>query len=255
MSNAKAFKFKHNNLEDLAQKLEKLQETKNEQQEIYVVTESVFSMDGDSPQLAEMIQFCNDKNIYLIVDEAHAIGVFGANGQGLLQELHLETEVFARIYTFGKGLGCHGAVILGSETLKTYLINFARSFIYTTGLSPHAVATIKIAYQELAKTTAVAQLRKNIEIFQKETTEINFTNGNAAIHCCIIAGNETVKKVAKQLQTEGFDVKPILSPTVPKGKERLRFCLHAYNTEAEIKEVISALKNLTHELWKTNFTQ
>ncbi|QHI37901.1 8-amino-7-oxononanoate synthase [Kordia antarctica] len=245
MSNAKAYKFKHNNLEDLQKKLKKIQQTKSNQREIYVVTESVFSMDGDSPNLAELIQLCNNNNLYLIVDEAHAIGVFGPSGEGLLQELNLETEVFARIYTFGKALGCHGAVILGSETLKTYLINFARSFIYTTGLSPHAIATIKIAYEELAETKAIHTLRKNIKIFHQETKTLDFIFGNAAIHCCIISGNNNVKNVAKQLQTKGFEVKPILSPTVPKGKERLRFCLHSYNTETEIKEVISTLKKVS----------
>jgi 8-amino-7-oxononanoate synthase len=246
MSNATSYKFKHNNLEDLVKKVEKIKQSTNDQQEMYVVTESVFSMDGDSPDLVKLIQFCNNHDIYLIVDEAHAIGVFGENGKGLLQELKLETNVFARIYTFGKGLGCHGAVILGSEALKSYLINFARSFIYTTGLSPHAVATIKIAYEELVETKAIDRLKRNIKIFHQETKGLNFIAGNAGIHCCIIPGNSTVKNAAKQLQIKGFEVKPILSPTVPKGKERLRFCLHAYNTEAEIKEVISTLKSVTY---------
>lgn len=246
MSNATSYKFKHNNLEDLVKKVEKIKQSTNDQQEMYVVTESVFSMDGDSPDLVKLIQFCNNHDIYLIVDEAHAIGVFGENGKGLLQELKLETNVFARIYTFGKGLGCHGAVILGSEALKSYLINFARSFIYTTGLSPHAVATIKIAYEELVETKAIYRLKRNIKIFHQETKGLHFIAGNAGIHCCIIPGNSTVKNAAKQLQIKGFEVKPILSPTVPKGKERLRFCLHAYNTEAEIKEVISTLKSVTY---------
>ncbi|EDP98524.1 pyridoxal phosphate-dependent aminotransferase family protein [Kordia algicida OT-1] len=240
MSYAKSYKFKHNNIGDLHEKLEKLS---SENQEIYIVTESVFSMDGDSPDLEKLIQLCDHYNAYLIVDEAHALGVFGENGQGLLQQLNLETKVFARIYTFGKALGCHGAVILGSQMLKTYLVNFARSFIYTTGLSPHAVATIKIAYDELKETQAISNLRKNITFFQKETKNLNFIHGNAAIHCCILSGNEHVKAVAKKIQTKGFDVKPIVSPTVPKGKERLRFCLHAYNTETEILNVINTLKN------------
>jgi 8-amino-7-oxononanoate synthase len=245
MSNAKAYKFKHNNLGDLTEKVDKIKQSGNNSQEIYVVTESVFSMDGDSPNLPALIQFCNDANIYLIVDEAHAIGVFGDNGAGLLQELGLENKVFTRIYTFGKALGCHGAVILGSEDLRTYLINFARSFIYTTGLSPHAIATIKIAYQELVETKALHHLKTNIKTFREETKTLNFIHGNAAIHCCIISGNSTVKNIAKQLQSKGFEVKPIVSPTVPKGKERLRFCLHAYNTTEEIIAVTNALKSLT----------
>lgn len=240
MSNAKSYKFKHNNIDDLDKKLRQLS---SENHEIYIVTESVFSMDGDSPDLEKLIQLCDNYNAYLIVDEAHALGVFGENGQGLLQELGLETKVFARIYTFGKALGCHGAVILGSQLLKTYLVNFARSLIYTTGLSPHAVATIKIAYDELKETQAISNLRKNITIFQEATKNLHFIRGNAAIHCCILPGNEHVKAAAKKIQTKGFQVKPIVSPTVPKGKERLRFCLHAYNTKTEILDVIDALKN------------
>lgn len=238
MSHAKAFKFKHNDLDDLAKKVAKIKSLTNIQQEIYIVTESVFSMDGDSPNLANLIQFSKDENIYLIVDEAHAIGVFGENGQGVLQELGLENEVFARIYTFGKALGCHGAVILGSEALRIYLINFARSFIYTTGLSPHAIATIKIAYGELFETTAIQKLKENIAYFNQKAKKVPFIKSESAIHCCIISGNTAVKKAAKQLQEKGFDVKPILSPTVPEGKERLRICLHAYNSQEEINEIL-----------------
>lgn len=253
MSNAKSYKFKHNELSDLQAKIQKIKQSNTTDQEIYVVTESVFSMDGDSPDLKTLIEFCKEQNIYLIVDEAHALGVFGEDGKGLLQELNLENEVFARIYTFGKALGCHGAVILGSETLKNYLVNFARSLIYTTGLSPHAVATIKIAYDELSQTTSIKRLHKNIQSFQEATKNLNFIPGNAAIHCCIFSGNQNVKNAAKKLQEKGFEVKPIVSPTVPKGKERLRFCLHSYNTETEIKIAINTLKKIV--LCKTISTQ
>ncbi|MBC8755614.1 8-amino-7-oxononanoate synthase [Kordia sp. YSTF-M3] len=238
MSNAKAYKFNHNNLDDLAKKVNKIKQSGSNSQEIYVVTESVFSMDGDSPNLPALIQFCNDANVYLIVDEAHAIGVFGDKGAGLLQELNLENEVFARIYTFGKALGCHGAVILGSEDLRTYLINFARSFIYTTGLSPHAIATIKMAYGELLETDAIQSLKENIAYFNQKAKKTPFIKSESAIHCSIISGNTEVKKAAKLLQEKGFDVKPILSPTVPEGKERLRICLHAYNSQEEINEIL-----------------
>lgn len=242
MSHAKSYKFKHNDLIDLEKKIEKAQQTLTENDVIYVVTESVFSMDGDSPDLHAIVKLCHNKQVYLVIDEAHAIGVFGKKGQGLLQELALEKKVFARIYTFGKALGCHGAVIIGSKELKNYLVNFSRSFIYTTALSPHAVATIKIAYDELIQTKAIAKLHQNIQAFQQATKELKFIEGNAAIHCCVIAGNQKVKHIAKTLQSKGFDVKAILSPTVPKGAERLRFCLHAYNTKDEIQNVVNLLK-------------
>ena len=193
MSTAKSYKFKHNDIEDLTKKIKTIStQFDAANHEIYIVTESVFSMDGDSPNLVELIRFCKQHQYHLIVDEAHALGVFGEHGEGLLQELGLEKDVFARIYTFGKALGCHGAAILGSNELKTYLINFARSFIYTTGLSPHAVATIKIAYQELAKTNAIIRLQENISTFKKGVESLSFIPSNSAIHCYVIAGNENV---------------------------------------------------------------
>ena len=243
MSHTKAYKFKHNNLEDIKRHLERSREVSQEAN-IYIVTESVFSMDGDTPDLIKLSKLCKKNNTFLVVDEAHALGVFGENGQGLVQYLNLEDHVFARIITFGKAMGCHGAAILGHKSLIEYLTNFARSFIYTTGLSPHAVANIKMAYEHL-NATVVEKLHQNINYFKNELQRLQlkdlFIESHSAIHCCIISGNEQVKQIAKSLQKQGFDVKPILSPTVPKGEERLRFCLHSYNSEKEITEVLKGL--------------
>ncbi|MCK8524234.1 pyridoxal phosphate-dependent aminotransferase family protein [Aquimarina sp. D1M17] len=247
MSNAKSYKFKHNDLEDLRNKVELCYEKEGntDTSEIYVVTESVFSMDGDIPDLKGFVDFCKKINCHLVVDEAHASGVFGNCGVGLLQELGLENEVFARINTFGKALGCHGAIILGSKELKQFLVNYARSFIYTTGLPPHSLATIQVAYQELKKTKEIEKLHSNIQYFRDKIRDTNlismFIDSKSAIHCCIISGNEKVKAIAHQIQDQGFDVKPILSPTVPSGQERLRFCLHSFNSEEEIDEVLDLL--------------
>lgn len=238
LSNAKSFKFKHNDLIHLDEMLKRVQHNDSD---IYVVTESVFSMDGDSPDLVTMSQIVNTHvNVHLIVDEAHALGVFNF---GLIQKLQLENNIFARIITFGKGLGCHGAAILGSEQLQQYLVNFARSFIYTTGLSPHALATIKIAYEELAFSNSLEKLQENIQHFISESNrlQLSFIESSSAIHCCVISGNERVKNIALQLQKSGFEVKPILSPTVPLNQERLRFCLHAYNSKEEITDVLEKL--------------
>ena len=241
LSNAKAYKFQHNDLEDLERLLIRYPDTT-----IYIVTESVFSMDGDTPNLEELVQLAEKYNSYVVVDEAHALGVFGEKGEGLVQSLQLHDIVFARIMTFGKGLGCHGATILGSEDLKSYLVNFARSFIYTTGLSPHSVATIVTAYKHLEKATDnQQQLKNNIAHFNQEKNRLSlkplFVRSKSAIQSAIIPGNERVKSIAQQLQGKGFDVKPILSPTVPEGQERLRFCLHSFNSEKDISEVLQLL--------------
>ncbi|TDE45598.1 8-amino-7-oxononanoate synthase [Flavobacterium rhamnosiphilum] len=259
LSHAKAYKFDHNDFEDLEKLILRF---RNEHvfpsavegrgtllSEIYIVTESVFSMDGDCPNLEELVQLSDKHNCYLVVDEAHALGVFGSAGEGFVQMLGLQDQVFARIITFGKGLGCHGAAILGSPELRSYLVNFARSFIYTTGLSPHSVATILVAYNYLDKEKKnIETLRENIIHFNQEKNLLGlkqiFVRSKSAIQSAIIPGNEKVKAIANQLQEKGFDVKAILSPTVPEGQERLRFCLHSYNSKEQISEVLGLLSKL-----------
>jgi 8-amino-7-oxononanoate synthase len=252
LSNAKSYKFKHNDFEDLERKISNFSDNSNNKTAvIYIVTESVFSMDGDCPNLEELAALSEKHNCYLVVDEAHALGVFGGKGEGLIQYLNLQNKIFARIMTFGKGLGCHGAVVLGSEELKSYLVNFARSFIYTTGLSPHSVATILMGYHHLEKDkNALDALRDNIIFFNQVKKMLYlsplFIRSKSAIQSVIIPGNEKVKSIAGSLQQNGFDVKAILSPTVPAGQERLRFCLHSYNTKEEVTKVLTLLSNFVY---------
>ena len=253
MSNAKSYKFNHNDFEDLERLIIKFQASIPELRDqisnnIYIVTETVFSMDGDSSNLEELVALSEKYNCYLIVDEAHTLGVFGEKGEGLMQYLNLHNRIFARIMTFGKGLGCHGAAILGSSDLKEYLVNFARSFIYTTGLSPHAVATILVAYQQLqVEKETIEKLRQNIILFNQQKNLLGlkpmFVRSKSAIQSAIVPGNENAKQLAQQLQDKGFDIKAILSPTVPEGQERLRFCIHSYNSEEEINQVLELLRN------------
>ena len=159
MSHAKSYKFQHNDYEDLERILQKLTLTYTQLPTIYIVTESVFSMDGDTPNMETLVSVSEKFKALLVVDEAHALGVFGDKGEGLVQSQQLQDKIFARIMTFGKGLGCHGAAILGSADLREFLVNFARSFIYTTGLSPHAVATIFVAYQKLNQSVELRKLK------------------------------------------------------------------------------------------------
>lgn len=250
LSNAKAYKFKHNNLKDLQLCIERSRNGITKNAEVYIVTESVFSMDGDSPDLSAFTSFCIENSYNLIVDEAHAVGIFG-NGKGLCLEREIETAIFARIITFGKALGSHGAAILGSGQLKNYLVNFSRSFIYTTALPPHTIATNLAAYDFLKSEKGRSfkdSLLKNIVYFKQELSrqglQKSFIESNSAIQCMFVSGNIEAKTISENLRENGFDIKAILSPTVPKGKERLRFCLHAFNTKDEIKQVVSLLKEL-----------
>ncbi|WP_027076831.1 aminotransferase class I/II-fold pyridoxal phosphate-dependent enzyme [Maribacter antarcticus] len=247
IGNAKSYKFKHNDVEDLESRCKTEQDRSATQAVIYVVTESVFSMDGDTPDLKALAAFCTKKGYCLVVDEAHALGVMGPKGQGVVQQLGLQNEIFARIITFGKAMGCHGAAILGASALKEYLINFARSFVYTTGLTPHTVATIISAYGYLQNegTSEIRRLQENLVFFKEKYSalglEKHFIPSSSAIQSCILKGNARVLKISKTLLDKGFYVKAIRSPTVPEGKERLRFCLHSTKGKEEIGLVLELL--------------
>ena len=246
LSNAKSYKFNHNDFEDLEKMIKMFchNERSHNDFEIYLITESVFSMDGDCPNLDELVRVSEKYKCNLVIDEAHSLGVFGQFGQGLVQEYQIQNKIFARIMTFGKGLGCHGAAILGSQNLKDYLINFARSFIYTTGLTPHSVATILIAYQHLSKDKIqLEKLRENIVHFNQQKNLLSLKPLFVRSKSAIIPGNEKVKNIAKIIHEKGFNVKPILSPTVPEGQERLRICLHSYDSKDDIDKILEILLN------------
>lgn len=248
LGSAKAHRFAHNNLEDLRALWER-HGGGDADREVYVVTESVFSMDGDSPDLLALAGFCGEVGAHLVVDEAHATGIYGG-GRDLVAELGLESRVFARTITFGKALGSHGAALLGSRDLVAYLVNFARSLIYTTALPPHALAGILAAYRLLGEEgpLRVARLRERIGFFKREAGALGlselFIPSDSAIQSALLPGNERAARVAEELQGQGFEIRAILSPTVPEGRERLRFCLHLHNTDGEISRILAVLNQL-----------
>ncbi len=243
LSLAKHYSFRHNDPEHLESKIQRAQGN------VFVAVESVYSMDGDSEDLKGLATLTEKyKHVYLIVDEAHATGIFGDRGEGLIQEYGLQDRFFARVHTFGKALGCQGAIVLGSNMLRDYLINFSRPFIYTTALPLHNILAIKRAYQLLeGKDNNIRLLKKCIRYFNKKASVSGIPNvklNDSAIQVIIISGNENAKAAAKHLQSKGFDIRPVLSPTVPAGTERLRICIHSYNTEAEIDGLVDKLKSV-----------
>lgn len=239
LSRASSYPFKHNDLEHLETRL------KIASSITYVAVESIYSMDGDTAPLTEIAALCEKYNANLIVDEAHATGVTPNKGKGLVQLLNIETKVFARIHTFGKALGCHGAIVIGSNLLRDFLINFSRSFIYTTALPLKSLIAINEAYQLLEHSERLINtLNENIIYFKNcisENKQIPLIKSNSPIQCIIVNGNEEVKALSTLLLKNKFDVRPILSPTVPKGVERLRICVHAYNTTAEINNLVRCI--------------
>ncbi|MGC8749246.1 aminotransferase class I/II-fold pyridoxal phosphate-dependent enzyme [Hydrotalea sp.] len=239
LSFAKSFSFKHNDMQQLEDKL------KTAKGNVFIVTESVFSMDGDVCPLQDLIHLSQKYGAHLIIDEAHATGIIGNKGEGLTQHLQVQNSVFARIHTFGKALGCQGAVVVGSNRLKKYLINFSRPLIYTTALPPILVQGIMKSYQLFpTMESARSLLRQHIQQFQQAKIPFQKLNSQTPIQGVVIPGYEQVITVAQHLQKNGMAVRPILYPTVPKGAERLRIVLHAFNTKEEIQKLLQLLNNM-----------
>ena len=251
LSYANRSRFRHNDLNDLETKLRETRQ--NPTGQVFVAVESVYSMDGDLAPLTNLCDLCERYGAALLVDEAHATGVYGPNGEGLVVSLGLLDQVLARVHTFGKALGVHGAAVVGSAVVRDYLINFARPFIYTTALPPHSLLAIDCAHQHLQmQPEATTHLHKQIRYFcQEATAELpgtHWTDSQSPIQCLIIPGNDHARFVATEAQQAGFDVRAILSPTVPVGQERLRICIHAFNTTHEIDRLIALLqRTLAHE--------
>ena len=250
LSKAESFPFRHNDVSHLEERLNLFRDSKNVYANCFVIVESVYSMDGDFSPLKEISSLCNKYKANLIVDEAHATGIFSQNGEGKAVELNLQEEAFARVHTFGKALGCHGAIVLGSNDLRNYLINFARSFIYTTALPVDSILSIKCSYLYLNNNKDIIfKINNLINLYTYRVKELKlnrFLPSSSAIQSFVFDGNDQVKEIAARVQKDGFDVRPILSPTVPKGKERIRISLHAFNTEEQINGLLSSLKKNTN---------
>lgn len=238
MSNAQSFSFLHNDLTHLEQRL------KQAQGNVYVAVEALYSMDGDVAPLRALANLCQQYGAFLIVDEAHSGGVYGVNGEGLVSSLGLDESIFLKIITFGKAYGSHGALVLGANEIKTYLINFCRPFIYTTAMSPQTVSRIQSVVNQVKwMTDEREKLKDLIQFFQSTAKGLNLKviNSSSAIQAILISGNEAAKSVEKKCVDAGFALKAVLAPTVPKGQERIRICLHSFNTKAQILSLLQTI--------------
>ncbi len=246
LSNATSFSFAHNDLSDLENKLSKSNGEK------FIVVESVYSMDGDICPLKEIVELANKYKAQIILDEAHATGVIGERGEGLAQHFRLQDQLFARVHTFGKAIGFNGAVVLGSNTLRNYLINFCRPFIYTTAPNFLNVVAVMEAYNYMKGNAHLVQkLKEKCNYFKQKVgryKQIKLVSSDSAIFSVIIPGNEHVKLASAYIQNGGHDVRPILSPTVATGEERLRICIHVYNSELEIERLVKLLDQIIQSL-------
>lgn len=238
LGHAKKIRFKHNDLEDFADKLKK------SKGQTIVLVESVYSMDGDICPLKEVADLCHKYDALLIVDEAHAFGVYGEDGEGLVQSLGLHDQVFARIMTFGKAPGIHGAAVVGPRWLKDYQINFSRSMIFSTAPSNHHFASIAAMYSHISKCVPDRnELKENVEYFvqKRKKSKDQWLDSESQIQSLIVPGNKEVIDLAEKLKEAGINALPIRRPSVAEGKERIRFCLHSYNTKEEIDLLFKTL--------------
>ncbi len=219
LSKARKFYFRHNDLDHLERRM------KNNSR-CFVVVESIYSMSGQRAPLTEIAKLCERYAANLIVDEAHAIGVIGPQGKGLIAQDNLQECVFACISAFGKALGVHGAVVLGQKLLKKMLLNFARPLIYTTALPLPLLAAIACSYERFPSMESERSRIFNL------CTKFQFPSH---IHPILISGNSQAKLLSHFLAHQGLDVRPILSPTVPKGEERLRITMHSFNESHHVQ--------------------
>jgi len=243
LSFAHSHSFSHNDCDDLERRLQSVRSVKDGAR-VFVVTESVFSMDGDLAPLETILGLCRSYGAHGIIDEAHATGVIGRAGEGLVQALGLQNDCFARIHTFGKAVGCHGAIVLGSERLRQFLVNFCRPLIYSTALPPVNVRAIADAYRLFPKMQAERdRLQQLIGRFRQAAIGYQRLNSQTPIQVVIVPGNAAVGETAGRLQAAGLDIRPIRYPTVPRGGERLRIVLHAFNTMEEIDQLTGLLRD------------
>lgn len=230
LSAGKFFRYKHNDMESLERLL--IRERKNFNNAI-IVTESVFSMDGDIANLKKLVELKNKYNCLLMVDEAHAFGVFGEKGCGVCEELEILTEIDLLVGTFGKSIGSMGAFTVGNKVLIEFLTNKARSFIFSTALPPISIAFSKWIIEN--------KLTKTFEKRQKMLSLGRKLGSESHIIPVIIGGNAETEEVCKRLFDAGYFTLPIRPPTVPEGTSRLRLSLTTDIEEKDLEKLCSIL--------------
>ncbi len=243
LSYAKVLRYKHLDYHHLEHLLEQYA---NDYQNVFIVTESVFSMDGDCSDLKHLVQLKKKYGAYLYVDEAHAVGVYGAKGLGLSEELGVLKEVDFLVGTMGKALASVGAFLICNEPIKQYLVNRCRSLIYTTALPPINMAWTLSVLEQLP------DLKKERESLQQNCNylrEILIKNkipfmGESHILAIITGDNSSCLELYKSLNTKGIKVQAVRPPTVPQGTARLRLSLHSSLSKSDLDDFAMVLKEM-----------
>lgn len=245
LSRAKRVKFRHCDIDDLKQRLRSAPQGTQK----FLVTESLFSMDGDFAPLADYAELCRETQTVLIVDEAHAVGIYGPRGSGWIEQTG--AEVFLAVDTAGKALGVCGAFVSGPAWARDYLIQRARPFMFSTAPPPAIAAALDASLSVIAdepdRRRRVQDLSRSLRALLSER---GFPTGRSEsqILPIVLGDNERAKGAAAELQLEGFDVRAIRPPAVPPGTARLRVAVNAQLDEAILHRFAAALQRVTQRV-------
>jgi glycine C-acetyltransferase/8-amino-7-oxononanoate synthase len=241
LSGARTVRFRHNDLVHLEQIL---QEKRSQFNICLVVVESIYSMDGDRCPLVELAQLKKRFDFLLMVDEAHATGIYGENGAGIIEEDNVSQEVDIAMGTFGKALGSYGAYASTSQEFVDFLINKARTFIYSTALPPAVVgATLASLYLVESEPQLRMDLHAKVAFFKKQLRKKGFKDdpGPSQIVPVMIGDSAKALAIAEELRKNQIYVKAVRPPTVPEGSARLRFSITRYHREEDLKRCAQIL--------------
>uniref|UniRef100_UPI0040475C05 aminotransferase class I/II-fold pyridoxal phosphate-dependent enzyme n=1 Tax=Rheinheimera sp. TaxID=1869214 RepID=UPI0040475C05 len=238
-SDAALKRFAHNDLDALEPLLRQTSQA-------VVVTEGVFSMDGDSPDLAAMLALCQQYQAPLLLDDAHGLGVLGPEGKGTAAAQGIkQADIFCSMANFGKALGVGGAFIGGSKTVIDYIEQFGRHYIYSTALPPPLCAAV-LKSIELCRSESWRRdkLHSNIALFRHLAADLALLNSQTAIQGLVLGSSERALAVSQQLKQAGIWISAIRPPTVPQGSARLRITLSAQHTGQDIHQLVQQLRQL-----------
>jgi 8-amino-7-oxononanoate synthase len=209
-----------------------------------IVVESIFSMEGDRAPLADLSALAERYSAELIVDEAHAIGVRGPRGNGCVAEAGLSNHVFATVHTCGKALAAAGAFVCGSDNLRRFLINRARTFIFNTGLPPYFASQVAAGMTLAAEAESERARLMELSVFLRNELQSNgfdAAGSNSQIVPVILGSNDAAVTFAERIRTMGFGIRAIRPPTVPAGTARLRLSLTAKHSKEILVELVAAM--------------